>query len=216
MLVFHSCCPRKILQLTGRNKQPQMLIDSEILWWHGRVDDIFQVKIQGLDFSFDDELLTSYGGTDDCKLVIWRTKTGHRSINQSPFRMDEIVSSSSKLILNSMKEIDDSLLNVQLNMVHCRKFCRGSHLRKPDATGLRHLCQMGQQHSQHPHHNGRHETQRVESGRREPEALPRLLRHRKTKTRQPVRGMHRHNLPFKTSLPFHHFAATSSAIATAA
>lgn len=35
-----------------------------------------QVKIQGLDFSFDDELLTSWGGTDDCKLVIWRTKTG--------------------------------------------------------------------------------------------------------------------------------------------
>lgn len=35
-----------------------------------------QVKIQGLHFSFDDELLTSCGGQDDCKLVVWRTKTG--------------------------------------------------------------------------------------------------------------------------------------------
>jgi WD40 repeat protein len=39
---------------------------------------LMQVKIQGLDFSYDDELLASCGGQDDCKLVIWRTKTGKR------------------------------------------------------------------------------------------------------------------------------------------
>ncbi len=39
---------------------------------------LIQVKIQGLDFSYDDELLASCGGQDDCKLVIWRTKTGKR------------------------------------------------------------------------------------------------------------------------------------------
>jgi WD40 repeat protein len=34
------------------------------------------VKIQALDFSHDDEYLISTGGQDDCKLVIWRVKTG--------------------------------------------------------------------------------------------------------------------------------------------
>ena len=42
---------------------------------------LHKVKIQGLDFSYDDELLSSVGGTDDCKLVIWRTKTGDQFIH---------------------------------------------------------------------------------------------------------------------------------------
>lgn len=34
------------------------------------------MKIQALAFSHDDEYLVSTGGQDDCKLVVWRVKTG--------------------------------------------------------------------------------------------------------------------------------------------
>ncbi|CAK9207947.1 unnamed protein product [Sphagnum troendelagicum] len=48
---------------------------------------LHKVKIQGLDFSYDDELLASCGGQDDCKLVIWRTKTGE-AVCGSPTPLD--------------------------------------------------------------------------------------------------------------------------------
>lgn len=62
------------LQLTcgGRSINPSWFLkymNYGIRYW-------IQVKIQGLHFSFDDELLASCGGQDDCKLVVWRTKTG--------------------------------------------------------------------------------------------------------------------------------------------
>ncbi|CAM6106561.1 unnamed protein product [Calypogeia fissa] len=38
--------------------------------------NLHKVKIQALAFSHDDEYLVSTGGQDDCKLVVWRVKTG--------------------------------------------------------------------------------------------------------------------------------------------
>ncbi|XP_024356612.1 cilia- and flagella-associated protein 52 isoform X2 [Physcomitrium patens] len=73
---------------------------------------LHKVKIQGLDFSFDDELLTSWGGTDDCKLVIWRTKTGE-AICGSPTPVDYAIAAKwANLTRNTLITTADMKINV--------------------------------------------------------------------------------------------------------